>query len=99
MILPKPSAIDRTAFIRANTAILAPPLVPEIRLHLANEAVPIWQKTEDELGELGLPPPFWAFAWAGGQALARHILDTPKPCAAAASSIWRQAPALSPSPR
>jgi predicted nicotinamide N-methyase len=37
----------------------------------------LWQKTEDDLGQLGLPPPFWAFAWAGGQALARHILDNP----------------------
>ena len=51
------------------------PLVPGIKLHLAHEAFPIWQKTEDELGQLGLPPPFWAFAWAGGQALARYILD------------------------
>ena len=64
-------------FIRANTTVLAPPLVPELRLHLAHEAVPIWQKTEEELGQLGLPPPFWAFAWAGGQALARHVLDHP----------------------
>jgi predicted nicotinamide N-methyase len=56
---------------------LSPPLVPEVRLHLAHEALPIWQKTEDELGEIGLPPPFWAFAWAGGQALARHVLDHP----------------------
>ena len=69
--------IDRKAFIRANTSILSPPLVPEIKLYLAHEALPIWQKTEDELGEIGLPPPFWAFAWAGGQALARYILDTP----------------------
>jgi predicted nicotinamide N-methyase len=54
---------------------MAPPLVPEVKLHLAHEAVPLWQKTEEELGEMGLPPPFWAFAWAGGQALARHVLD------------------------
>lgn len=53
-------------------------MVPEITLHLACEAVPIWQRTEEELGEMGLPPPFWAFAWAGGQALARHILDNPE---------------------
>lgn len=64
-------------FIRENTSILSPPLVPEVLLHLAHEALPIWQKTEDELGEIGLPPPFWAFAWAGGQALARYILDNP----------------------
>lgn len=67
--------IDRTAFILANTRLLAPPLVPEIRLHLAEESLPIWRKTEEELGEMGLPPPYWAFAWAGGQALARYILD------------------------
>ena len=68
---------QRAAFIRANTEILAPPLVPEVRLHLAHEALPIWQKTEEELGEIGLPPPFWAFAWAGGQAVARYVLDNP----------------------
>jgi predicted nicotinamide N-methyase len=51
--------------------------VPEIRLHLAEESLPIWQKTEEELGEMNVPPPYWAFAWAGGQALARYLLDTP----------------------
>jgi predicted nicotinamide N-methyase len=49
--------------------------VPEIVLHLAEESRPIWQKTEDELGEMNVPPPYWAFAWAGGQALARYVLD------------------------
>jgi predicted nicotinamide N-methyase len=68
---------SRTAFIRANTALLSPPLVPEVELQLATEAVPLWQKTEEELGAIGLPPPFWAFAWAGGQALARYVLDNP----------------------
>ncbi|MCA3561148.1 MAG: methyltransferase [Aestuariivirga sp.] len=57
---------------------MTPPLVPEVRLQLAHEAVPLWQKTEEELGEMGLAPPFWAFAWAGGQALARHVLDNPQ---------------------
>lgn len=66
------------AFIAANTRLLSPPLVPEIRLHLAEESVPIWQKTEEELGEMNVPPPFWAFAWAGGQALARYLLDNPQ---------------------
>lgn len=70
--------MNHEAFIRENTSILSPPLVPEVKLHLAHEAVPIWQKTEEELGEIGLPPPFWAFAWAGGQALARYILDNPE---------------------
>jgi predicted nicotinamide N-methyase len=65
-------------FITAQTEILSPPLVPEVELHLAHESVPLWQKTEEELGEMGLAPPFWAFAWAGGQALARHILDNPE---------------------
>ncbi len=70
--------MNHAAFIRANTRVMAPPLVPEVRLHLADEAVPLWQKTEEELEQIGLPPPFWAFAWAGGQALARHILDHPE---------------------
>ena len=68
---------DWPAFIRANTRPLAPPLVPEIQLHLAEESLPIWRKTEEELGEMNVPPPYWAFAWAGGQALARHLLDQP----------------------
>jgi predicted nicotinamide N-methyase len=69
-----PSDSER-AFVLANTRLIAPPLTPEIRLRLADEAVPIWEKTEEELGAMGLPPPFWAFAWAGGQALARYVLD------------------------
>jgi predicted nicotinamide N-methyase len=69
---------DKAAFIRANTRLLTAPHAPEIRLYLAEEATQLWQKTEDELGEMGLPPPFWAFAWAGGQALARYILDRPE---------------------
>jgi predicted nicotinamide N-methyase len=69
--------MNPTTFIRANTAILPVPLVPEISLHIAHESVPLWQKTEEELGAIGLPPPFWAFAWAGGQALARYVLDHP----------------------
>lgn len=69
--------VHRHDFIVANTRLMPVPLVPEIVLHIAHEAVPLWQKTEEELGEMGLPPPFWAFAWAGGQALARYILDNP----------------------
>ena len=63
------------AFIDANTVVQIPPLVPEIRLHLASEILPLWQMTEAELNEGDLSPPFWAFAWAGGQALARYVLD------------------------
>ena len=68
---------DPEAFIRANTSLMAPPHVPEISLHLASEAHELWQKTEEEREAIGLPPPFWAFAWAGGQGLARYILDHP----------------------
>jgi predicted nicotinamide N-methyase len=64
-------------FIRDNTELLAPPLVPEIKLHLASEVLPLWHKTEEELVRIGVPPPYWAFAWPGGQALARYILDHP----------------------
>ncbi len=69
---------DPAAFIRAETRLIAPPHVPEIRLHLADEAIGLWHRTEEELGAMGLPPPYWAFAWAGGQALARHVLDHPE---------------------
>src|SRR5262245_6451112 len=69
---------DVAAFIRANTCILTPPYVPEIRLHLADDAVALWEMTEEAMGETGLAPPFWAFAWAGGQALARYIMDRPE---------------------
>jgi predicted nicotinamide N-methyase len=68
---------DPAAFVRAHTEIVAPPLVPEIRLHMASEITPIWEATETELERLGLAPPYWAFAWAGGQAVARHVLDNP----------------------
>src|SRR5437588_541899 len=66
---------DPKAFIRHNTRLKPVPHVPEIVLHVAEESVPIWQKTEEELDQMGLPPPYWAFAWAGGQALARYVLD------------------------
>jgi predicted nicotinamide N-methyase len=69
---------DRLAFIRAHTRLLPVPHAPEIALHVAEEATELWQKTEEELATIGLPPPFWAFAWAGGQALARYILDHPE---------------------
>ncbi|MFP5077516.1 class I SAM-dependent methyltransferase [Rhizobium sp. YIM 134829] len=68
---------DPARFITENTAVDAPPHVPEIQLHLASEAHELWLKTEAELEALGLPPPFWAFAWAGGQGLARFVLDHP----------------------
>ncbi|MGE0745464.1 MAG: methyltransferase [Rhodospirillales bacterium] len=69
--------MDRDDFIRANTALAAPPLVPELRLWLASEITPIWEATEAMLAQSGVAPPFWAFPWVGGQAVARHILDHP----------------------
>ena len=71
-------ARDPDAFIRANTIPTPPPLVPELTLHLATDAMALWEMTETEMESAGLPPPFWAFAWAGGQALARFIIDTPE---------------------
>jgi predicted nicotinamide N-methyase len=71
-------ALDRRGFILAQTRLLAVPHAPEIALYVAEEATELWQKTEDELATIGLPPPFWAFAWAGGQALARYLLDAPE---------------------
>jgi predicted nicotinamide N-methyase len=73
--VPEPG--DPDDFVRTNTAVASPPLVPEIRLHLASEITPLWHATEASLARAQLPPPYWAFAWAGGQALARHILDHP----------------------
>ncbi|MCP8938907.1 methyltransferase [Alsobacter sp. SYSU M60028] len=75
---PSNPAADPDGFIRQHTRLVPVPHAPEIRLHLATEATELWRKTEEELGEIGLPPPFWAFAWAGGQALARHVLDQPE---------------------
>jgi predicted nicotinamide N-methyase len=70
--------LDPADFVRCNTTIAAPPLVPEVKLHLASEVAPIWQATEESLAAGAVPPPFWAFAWAGGQALARYLLDHPE---------------------
>jgi predicted nicotinamide N-methyase len=64
--------------IAAATRIESAPLVPEIRLHLASDPISLWQRTEVTLGRTGLDPPFWGFAWAGGQALARYLLDHPE---------------------
>lgn len=70
-------AADPGAFIGAQTTLATPPLVPEIRLHLATEITPIWEATEATLAKMNLPPPYWAFAWPGGQALTRFLLDHP----------------------
>jgi predicted nicotinamide N-methyase len=71
---------SRRAFIRASTTLRAPPIVPEVQLHLASEVMKLWKETEalsaaNAAGVSNLPPPYWAFAWPGGQAMARYILD------------------------
>ena len=68
---------DPETFIRSNTALEAPAMVPEFRLWLATEYVPIWQATEAWLEEQNVDPPYWAFCWPGGQAIARFLLDHP----------------------
>lgn len=69
---------DPVAFVRDNTVLLPVPHAPELSLYVADEMAPLWKMTEEALGQLGLAPPFWAFAWAGGQALARYVLDNPR---------------------
>lgn len=64
--------------MRTGTQLRSVPLVPEIRLHQAGDPISLWQRTELAAGRTGLDPPFWAFAWAGGQALARYLLDHPE---------------------
>ena len=66
-----------TEFVMRNTRASRPPLVPEIELLLGNMVIPLWELVESEFEAKGLAPPYWAFAWPGGQALARYILDEP----------------------
>jgi predicted nicotinamide N-methyase len=69
--------MNAAQFVIEHTLPGTAPLVPEVRLHLASEITPIWQATEAWLAERNIAPPFWAFAWPGSQALARHVLDHP----------------------
>jgi predicted nicotinamide N-methyase len=69
------TAVD-DGFVLANTRLAPAPFVPEVRLHQADDAIALWERTEEVTGTR-LAPPFWAFAWAGGQALARYLLDHP----------------------
>lgn len=71
-------ADDAEAFIQANTEIDRPPACPEIQLWTATEVTPLWEATEAALLRINLPPPYWAFCWAGGQALSRYLLDNPE---------------------
>jgi len=69
---------DFAELVLRHTRLQRPPAVPELRLHLADDVTSAWEEVERELAAGALPPPFWAFAWVGGQALARHVLDTPE---------------------
>ncbi|CAK0762225.1 ETFB lysine methyltransferase [Azospirillaceae bacterium] len=69
---------DIRAFILTATTVISPALTPEIRMCLASEAAPLWHATESFMKDSDLPPPYWAFAWPGGQAVARYILDHPE---------------------
>lgn len=68
---------DHDAFIQSNTALGTTGVIPEVKMWLASEVTPLWQATETSLEQIGLAPPYWAFCWAGGQALTRYVLDTP----------------------
>ena len=70
-----PTGEASLSIIRTSTSLRPVALVPEILLHQAGEPIGLWQRTEQAAGRTGLDPPFWAFAWAGGQALARYLLD------------------------
>ncbi|MBK1669450.1 nicotinamide N-methylase [Rhodovibrio sodomensis] len=74
---PEPARAP-AAFVREQTSLASPRLIPEIAIYGANELNPLWHASEDALAANGVPPPYWAFAWAGGQALARYLLDTPE---------------------
>lgn len=90
------SATDPADFIRANTLLHEPPLIPEVKLHLASEIVPIWQMTEEELEKSGLPPPFWLSPGRGAKPCRAIFSITPKSCAA--NGCWISAPAPASSP-
>jgi predicted nicotinamide N-methyase len=76
--LSRLSEAELAQFVETNTRLQSPSHLPELQLFLADEVTPIWRLTEEALGEMGLPPPFWAFAWAGGQGVARYLLDNPE---------------------
>jgi len=71
------TAADAEAFVLAHTGLAPVPYLPEIRTHQADDAISLWEETEELHGGPGLAPPFWAFPWAGGQALARYVIDHP----------------------
>jgi predicted nicotinamide N-methyase len=71
-------AANETEFVERNTKLAQAELVPELTLRLGNMVIPLWELVESEFEAKGLAPPYWAYAWPGGQALARYILDRPE---------------------
>ena len=71
-------SIQTREFILHNTRLQSPPFIPELQLYLGDDVMALWTRTQLELNVTAAPPPFWAFAWAGGQALARYLLDHPE---------------------
>jgi len=72
------TASGHADFIRAHTKPLPVPSLPGLTLYQASEVTPLWEMTEAELSRHELAPPFWAFPWAGGQALALYLRDHPQ---------------------
>ncbi|WP_280670073.1 MULTISPECIES: class I SAM-dependent methyltransferase [unclassified Kitasatospora] len=77
-LCPEATTLSDKAFVQEETSLTLVPFVPEVSLHMAEDAIALWERTEAARGEIGLPPPFWAFAWAGGVAVARYVLDHPE---------------------
>src|ERR671932_393576 len=75
--MPSPSPANLRAFVRRTTRLVAVPDLPDLRLHMADDVATVWRKAGDELGELDPALPYWAFAWSGGLAIARHLVERP----------------------
>ena len=69
--------ISPAEFVLAHTQVRRPPYVPEVQLHLADDSLALWEETQVAVDHGQVPPPFWAFVWAGGQAVSRYLLDAP----------------------
>jgi len=70
--------ISPAEFVLAHTHVRRPPFVPEVQLHLADDSLALWEETQVAVDRGQVPPPFWAFVWAGGQAVSRYLLDSPE---------------------
>ena len=69
------------SFVLRNTVLRSVPDLPDVRLHLADEVLPLWHAVQVETGDPDAALPYWAFAWGGGLAIARYLLTDPEPVA------------------